>query len=737
MKSILKFLSIVFLASVLTLTYGCGKGGDEPGPGPDPEDKLVTEVETPEKTTPRPLKVDEEASIKAKGAQLTDVILLEDLKKNVYECEVTRVNETNFYFHVSESIPTGSQMMTYTLKRGEKTQTLFSQMTVVQYNYNAPDKAGYSLRGMVYCEKKGVKDVLVTDGVQIVKTDENGYYYIDSKKPYGVVYLILPKGYEVKVKNALPQFWATVDSSDPDSHQNKSFELIRNTTNTKHTAIYVADIHLRNALLQPLDLEQFKQGWIKEMMETYAGQKNIHVFNLGDFAWDAYWYSNNFGDERNLASASAQVSTIPATYWSCMGNHDNNGHTNYANYTTGSYDYTEKIAYSSDFNSPYWKKDLYASEPFRKILGPTHIAMNIGDMHYILLDDIIYENNYPGKNKEDGDRKMGMRKYHAGFRPDMLEWVKEDLKYVSKSTPITVGFHIPLGDSSGSNYNGEFNNGGIGASVNVAKLLDLFEGYQHVDFISGHTHVNRFHTLPGRGTNMYEHNIGAISGIWWACSEYCGGTDSTPGALNMCSDGVPTGYYVFENNGTSRNWYYKPIGVAKNKQFKTYDMNRVKVAYQTYAKNFITVCECDDTSGDAEEGAKIKWTPEQYGCEEPDNTIWINVWGWEKGDFVGKGPWTISVKESGKDLKVESIPYHHDPLSAWLKEVPVFENEGKGFSSSSMSRSYVPHLFRAVASDPKSTLVITVTDRFGNAYREEMKRPKDFHNGSSVIWSLD
>lgn len=734
-------LATVMLGSLA----GCTSGGDVPGPVPTED--ILTDVVVPTSTVA--LNIDEDATIRAKGAQLGDIIVLSDAKGNEYECEVNHVETAKFTFHVSDKIPVSTTDYTYTIQRdtdkGLKEQELYTVKTVVRNNYTAPDKAGYTLRGMVYCNKKGVAGVLVTDGVQIVETDENGYYYINSDKRYGCVYLILPTGYEVKAKNAMPQFWAKVDSTDPTSHQNKSFELVLSDT-SQHTAIFVTDIHLANDDKTPLDLTQFRQLFVDEINTEYKGKQHVYCFNLGDFAWDVHWYANQFGDEYNLTNCAAQVATIPAQFWSTMGNHDNNGHTNYSNYTTGNYDLSEKIPYTSDFNGSYWKKDLYASEPFRQQIGPTHVALNLGGVHYILLDDIIYENDYPGKT--DGDDKMGMRKYHAGFREDMVQWIKEDLKHVSKTTPIVVGFHIPLCAGSGQDhvsFNGEFSNGGVTASTNVKAFVDLFAGYSEVDFISGHTHVNRFRSIPGYSDNFYEHNIGANSGIWWSCSANCGGTNTKAGKINLCSDGAPAGYMVFEASGSSRPWYWKGQGAARNKQFKTYDMNKVKDAFNTYAKDFITPdptltpprCWANNTSSEVEEGSRIYWYPKDYGMDEADNTIWINVWGYEETRFAGRDPWKVKVTEGGITTDAEPIfNGYHDPMMAFLFEIPKYQ-VSQGFSSNSCSRGAVPHLFRYVAKSATSTLNIAVTDRFGVVYRETMTRPKPFHDGTSVIWSLE
>ena len=71
-------------------------------------------------------------------------------------------------------------------------------------------------------------------------------------------------------------------------------------------------------------------------------------------------------------------------------------------------------------------------------------------------------------------------------------------------------------------------------------------------------------------------------------------------------------------------------------------------------------------------------------------------------------------------------------------EIQEFGSSGK-FSTSSQSRSYVPHMFKVVASSASSTLKIKVVDRFGNIYQEDMNRPKVFYdaNDKEASWTLD
>lgn len=690
-------LSIVLLLGSVACTDPAGT--DTPG-----DTAIVTNVQAEASMLLTP---GGDYRIMASGAEQTDIILMEGSKS--FECAITRLSATWFRFAVPQDIIAGKY--TLSIRRDDRTQELFAtNVTVQSVNFRVESKAGYNLKGMVYCGTKGVKDVLVTDGVSITKTDANGHYWLKSNKSYEVVYVILPSGYNVPTQAAMPQFWAKT-STDVENEEQHNFELIQ-ASNDKHTVLVVTDVHLTNRNLSPNDCTQFRDGCVAEMINNYTGKDNVYCFNLGDFAHDIHWYKHDIGWAPELKHhPSDYIAALPCQFWSTMGNHDNDGHT-----PSG-----EDV-------------DLRASGPYRRMVGPTHVALNLGKVHYMLLDDILYYNGYTGSNS-NVDALFGDCNYNAGFRADILKWIEEDLKYVDKNTPIVIGMHIPLANWNGTSRNGEFNN-----VSNWTAFMNLFKDYKEVDFITGHTHQTRFRPIPGYGSNIYEHNMAATSGVWWNTSQFTGGTKDKRGALSLSADGTPSGYFVYEANGSDRSWYYKYVGAPASKQFKSYDMNEVKKFFDTYgpANNYITAGSFTNTAHGANSAYKI--TPKEYGYTEEANAVWINVWAWENGPFAHHGNWEITVTENGQQLEVQQFKSggYRDLLSALTYEIPKF-SETKQFSATSASSTSHNHIFRVVAKEAKSTLIIKVKDRFGKVYQETMTRPKKFYDGSKIenSWTLD
>lgn len=77
---------------------------------------------------------------------------------------------------------------------------------------------------------------------------------------------------------------------------------------------------------------------------------------------------------------------------------------------------------------------------------------------------------------------------------------------------------------------------------NANALFRILRPYK-VHIFSGHTHYYE-NTLPAAG--IYEHNIGAACGAWWA------------GHVNRC--GAPNGYLVVTVKGDDVKWRYKATG---------------------------------------------------------------------------------------------------------------------------------------------------------------------------------
>lgn len=66
------------------------------------------------------------------------------------------------------------------------------------------DKAGATVKGIVYAGDEPLRGVAVSDGAEIVFTDAEGRYWLPTDKRSGSVFITIPSGYEVSADGCSP-----------------------------------------------------------------------------------------------------------------------------------------------------------------------------------------------------------------------------------------------------------------------------------------------------------------------------------------------------------------------------------------------------------------------------------------------------------------------------------------------------------------------------------------------------
>ena len=553
-------------------------------------------------------------------------------------------------------IPAGIARESYEVYvvRGAQEQYVASVKVYLTTDQEVPDKEGMNLKGIVYCGGKGVPGVRVSDGLQTVVTDADGYYWMPSLKTLGYVFITIPSGYlPAALDNDMMGFWAGL-TARAETCETHNFELVRADTEN-HVMLLGADLHLAD---KQNDLRNFRNGFLAET-QAFADASSVPVFCLmaGDMTWDRYWYDRNFGltHYRQLLSQSGY--TVPVFH--AMGNHD---------------------------NDPYVQGDAPGQLPYCKTLGPNYYSFNLGQVHYVVLDDIDWINT-GGK-----DGVLGNRDYNRVVSLAQMEWLAEDLAAVAdKTAPLVICLHVQLHE----NYNASFANTVkmSSATGGTAALLNAVKEFSEVHFMTGHTHHNATMVINDR---VIEHNTAAVCETWWWSSYF---SDRA-----VCVDGSPAGYGIYTVNATDVKWSYKGIGEPAGYQFRTYDMNTVKKhldnnVYKSYLKQYSSRRNDGDDYGTVGE-----------------NVVYVNVWNYDPA-------WTVEVKENGVPLPVTRV-FDRDPLHTITFDIPRVE--AKYEANSDWASCCSSHMFSATASSASSELEITVTDRFGNVYSERMQRPKAY-----------
>lgn len=514
----------------------------------------------------------------------------------------------------------------------------------------------HTVSGRVYVQGgSGIENVVVTDGYLFAATDKDGNYTLPSSKAHGYVYISIPSGYEPAGREGIvtPFFkYTTQNAATPETI---NFELTK-VDNTNHTLLVMTDGHFINDgdKRGKNDIAQAKSLLLPELKtlvsEHRAQGKPIYGLSLGDMVEEIYWDSFGYTDYISL------MKEVDMPFFHTMGNHE--------------YSATE----AGDWNT---------AKEYKKKLGPTYYSFNLGAVHYIVIDNMTCTN--PGDGKK--------RSIVSEVDQDQLDWIKKNLSYVDKNTPVVLALHVPAFRKTVRNGLESYSL----SSGNWDELNRLFSGYREVYYLSGHTHVNNSAQIG----NILERNIAAVSGSWWFTAR-SGYSDR-----HICNDGSPGGYQLFDMKGDAVSWVYKGLNLSKDKQFRTYDRNQIHITADKY---------CPDASPEMKKNFDAKLTRE-YAQASTDNYVYINIWAWDP-------KWRLEVREKGLLLPYTKISTH-DPLKILAYEA-MYTNKGERVSGYA-SANYTPHFFRVKASAPDTSLEIKVTDRFGNTYTETMIRPKAFH----------
>ena len=177
--------------------------------------------------------------------------------------------------------------------------------------------------------------------------------------------------------------------------------------------------------------------------------------------------------------------------------------------------------------------DHASARTFRRRFGPAWYSFDRGEVHVVVLDDVFTWGRYMGYL----DR-------------DQLDWLAADLARVEAGRTVLVCMHIPSWSTLSDRYEtDEPSNRHV--VVNRELLYELLAPYQAM-VLAGHMH--ELDLLRDGGVDV--HVCGALCGAWWEG--------------DVCGDGTPNGYMVYEIDGPSVRWRYKSTGFGDQHQIRAY-----------------------------------------------------------------------------------------------------------------------------------------------------------------------
>lgn len=348
---------------------------------------------------------------------------------------------------------------------------------------------------------KGIAGVVVNDGMSFTTTNAAGEWTLRSDTTRSkFVSISTPASCELPQREGLSDgFYVAVRELASRGGKHDFVLKKRERKADRFYFLAVSDPQVRNAR----EMKRWRQEAVPDMcgvIDSLKQTREVVGMTLGDLVFD----NMSLYDEYKNS-----VKNTGAVFFQCIGNHD--------------FDKQYQDLHNMAMGTP-----VYGEMVYNRYFGPTDYSFNIGKAHVVTMKSLNY---------------VGGKKYIESLTGDQIAWLEKDLSYVPKGSLIILNMHAAAWNKLG----------GDGNIRNAARLKEVLEGYQ-VHVFCGHTHFfQNVEVTP----MLYQHNIGAACGAWWA------------GWVNQC--GAPNGYLVVDVDGTQLKWHYKSTRRDFSYQFRLYN----------------------------------------------------------------------------------------------------------------------------------------------------------------------
>jgi hypothetical protein len=398
--------------------------------------------------------------------------------------------------------------------------------------------------------ENGIKNIAVSNGQDIVQTDNQGKYRIPIEENM-LIFVIKPTGWTTPFNaENRPQFYYIYKPNGspqqkfpgtlPTGPLPKSidFPLYPQQEPNRFKVLYFADTQVRN--------QQEINYMAHDVVEELIGTDAVFGITLGD---------NTYNDLSNYPSLNRTIALIGIPFYFGIGNHDSN------------------------FDAP---DEKYANETFENTYGPAYYSFNYGKVHFILLDDIYWPSTH--------STYYG---YNAGLSEHELTFIRNDLTLVPKDRLVVLSMHIPITE--------------LPERTEIFKLLaDHPNGFA----IAGHEHRlshKFFGAADGwKGNKPYHLFVnGAVCGSWWS---------SRPDELGIPNaiggDGSPNGYAFVTFTGNKYEIEYKGARKPASYQINIFAPDEISLEQATATEVIVNIFAGSEKSKvEYKLGEKGSWLP--------------------------------------------------------------------------------------------------------------------------------
>jgi hypothetical protein len=371
----------------------------------------------------------------------------------------------------------------------------------------------------------GIPGVLVSNGFNVVKTDDAGRYTLPVDDE-SIVFVVKPTGYAVPVDGTmLPRFYYIHQPAGSPQQLGMRFHGIDPTGPLPASV----DFALRRSeepeafdvilFTDPQPESHVELGFVRDdIINGVIGADAKFGITMGDIMFD---------DLSLYPRHNRIVAQIGIPWYNVGGNHDLN------------------------FEAPDRK---YSRETFKRVFGPPSYAFEYGRALFLMLDNIDYLGADPTKPNQNG-------KYQGRLGERQLAFVAAVLKEFPPDRLVVIGMHIPLRTYLGPDDPWQ-------NTIDRGDFLKLLSDRPHAVSFSGHTHTTEHHYFGATDgytgqTPHHHHVLTAASGSWWS-----GPFDHRGIAVADSRDGTPHGFHVLSIDGNRYATRYVPANESANRQMR-------------------------------------------------------------------------------------------------------------------------------------------------------------------------
>jgi len=317
--------------------------------------------------------------------------------------------------------------------------------------------------GVVYLEQDGepgrgstdpgLPGALVSDGMQLVRTDASGRYRLQAR-PGAAVFVVKPAAYRfLPAADGLPGFWTRVPAGR--ARVAADFALAKGDGPAgRFEALVFTDTQVKN---------ERDIGHYRVMVDRLGRPDAALGVTLGDLV----------DDRTDLYPALTAVTVQLGVPWFHVpGNHDLD------------------VGAGSDAGS---------LGDWGRIFGPDTYAVEEGGAAFLLLDNVVVT---PGEGPG----------YVGGLREDQFQFIERYLATVPRERLLVLGMHIPLFDRGARGAFRAADRERLFGLLQDRPRVLVLSGHSHTQHHYWHGAAEGW-----RGaTPLHEYNVGAICGAFWS-----------------------------------------------------------------------------------------------------------------------------------------------------------------------------------------------------------------------------